>query len=121
MNPSLTLRNRFRQGKEAICNSYNRWMMSIWVTGMVTCMSIDPTLCAPSMSSIFTKMLDIIYEIAFYVGAVVVVMGIFNWVLAMKDENADGQSRAIKFVVIGIALVALKTLLKPIVDSLTYT
>lgn len=109
-----------RNGKEKLSQSINRWYMSIWAAGMVTMMSVEPTLCAPSMKEIFNSMLDIIYEIAFYVGAVICVMGIFNWVLAMKDENADGQSRAIKFVVIGIALVALKTLLRPIVSQLVY-
>ena len=89
---------------------------SVMAAAAVGALNITPTLCAPSMDDIFDKLLDIIFDIAFYVGAVIVVIGIFNFVLAMKDENADGQSRGIKFIVVGIALVALKSLVDPILD-----
>lgn len=103
--------------------SFNRTRRN-WYSAMAAAtagvLNITPTLCAPSMKNVFDNLLKIIYEIAFYVGAVILVIGIFNFVLAMKDENADGQSRGIKFVVVGIALVALKTLVGPIVSSLTF-
>lgn len=88
------------------------------VAGMA---AMTPTLCAQTgvaMDALFDKMVDIVCQIAFYVGAIIIVGGIFNWVLAQKDENADGQSRAIKFIVCGFALVGLKILVQPILAML---
>lgn len=82
---------------------------------------LTPTLCAPknvSMDSVFNKFVDIICTVAFYVGALIIIGGIVNWILANKDENADGQSRAIKFLVCGIVLVSLKTVIQPILGLL---
>ena len=99
----------------------NRLMIAAYaamVTGMT---SVAPAYCAGTnsmMNSLFTKMVDIICTIAFYVGAIIIVGGIFNWVLAQKDENADGQSRAIKFIVCGFALVALKTIVSPLISQM---
>lgn len=102
-----------------MCERFDRvqrnWY-SVMAAAACGILSITPTLCAPSMESIFDKLVSIIFDIAFYVGAIIVVIGIFNFVLAMKDENADGQSRGIKFCVVGIALVALETLVKPILN-----
>lgn len=81
-------------------------------------MMMTPTLCAPSMRTIFNQFMNIIYDIALFVGAVITVMGAFNWIMAQKDENADGQSRAIKFVVVGIALVCFKAFAEPIINSI---
>lgn len=109
------------RNKVCECNDrlHRNWY-SVMAAATVGVLNITPTLCAPTMASIFGKILDILYEIAFYVGAMIIVLGVFNWIMAQKDENADGQSRAIKFVIVGIALVALKTLLNPIVSALKY-
>lgn len=78
--------------------------------------------CAPSlavtikgnldMDTVFGNMADIIIKIAFYVGAMVVIGGIFQMVLAYKDDNADGQTRAIRLIVVGVALIGFESLLK---------
>lgn len=108
-------------GKHLDCARRN-WY-SAGAAATIGLMHMAPTLCSnaqqnQTMEGIMTKLLDIIFTIARYVGIVIVAIGIFNFVLAMKDENADGQSRGIKFVVVGIALVALKALMNPIISSL---
>ena len=82
--------------------------------------SVAPTFCTTNskMNGLFNNMVDIICTIALYVGAIIIVSGIFNWVLAQKDENADGQSRAIKFIVCGFVLVALKAVVNPVLSGL---
>lgn len=77
-----------------------------------------PTFCATDqMVTIFNKMLDIIYKIALYLGGGILAFALVSWILAMKDENAEGQSRAIRYAVVGVALIAFKTLVGPILKS----
>ena len=80
--------------------------------------SAAPTLCAPTMKGIFEEMVDIIKTIAQFTGAGILVFALVSWILAMKDENAEGQSRAIRNAVVGIALVTFGTLADPIIDML---
>lgn len=53
-----------------------------------------------------------IIEVARYMGFVVVAAGIFMFVFAYKDDNAEAQSRAARFAVVGAILLSLKTILK---------
>ena len=96
-------------------NSLRRWKYSLLAALTVSSMTFTPTLCAPTMKGIFTKLMDILYDIFFWMGAVIVAVSIANWVMAMKDENADGQSRAVRFIVVGIVLVCLESVLDPII------
>ena len=79
--------------------------------------STSPTFCATSMKEIFSKMADIIYDIALYLGAAILLYALVSWIMAMKDENAEGQSRAIRYAVVGVALVCFKTFAQPIINS----
>lgn len=76
-----------------------------------------PTFCAPSMKEIFNKMANIIYDIALYLGAAILLYALVSWILAMKDENAEGQSRAIRYAIVGVALVCFKAFAGPIIIS----
>lgn len=71
-----------------------------------------------SINGVFTQIMGILYDIAKFMGVGIVAYAIFSWILAMKDDNADGQSRAIRFLVVGIALTLLGTIAGPIVNSL---
>ncbi len=83
--------------------------------------STAPTFCAnATMATIFDKILNIVYDIALYSGLGIVAFGAVSWIMAMKDENAEGQSRAIRFVIVGIALVAAKSLIDPIFNAIAY-
>lgn len=70
------------------------------------------TFCAPTTDSVLKGVLDIIFEVAKYVGIVLAVSGIFQLILAYKDDNADGQSRAVRLVVVALVLLGLKTLVQ---------
>lgn len=90
-----------------------------FLAGLTTAAAvIAPTFCAPAnMKTIFNKMADIIYDIALYLGAAITLYALVSWILAMKDENAEGQSRAIRYAVVGIALVCFKTFASPIITA----
>lgn len=70
------------------------------------------TFCAPTTDQVMNGVLNIIFEVAKYVGIVLAVSGIFQLILAYKDDNADGQSRAVRLVVVALILLGLKTLVK---------
>ena len=64
------------------------------------------------LNSLFGSVVDIIIQIAMYVGIALAVGGVFSLVLAYKDENAEGQSRAVRIIVVGGALIGLRVLLQ---------
>lgn len=89
-----------------------------FLAGLTTAAAVTaPTFCAPNMKTIFNKMADIIYNIALYLGAAILLYALVSWIMAMKDENAEGQSRAIRYAVVGIALVCFKAFASPIINS----
>lgn len=63
-------------------------------------------------NTVLTGVLDVIFDVARYVGIVLCVSGLFMLILAYKDDNADGQSRAVRLVVVSLVLLGLKTLVK---------
>lgn len=70
------------------------------------------------INATFTSIMDILYDIAKYMGIGIVAYAVFSWILSMKDDNADGQSRAIRFLVVGIVLAGLGTVAEPIINNL---
>ncbi len=64
------------------------------------------------IDNLFGGIVDIINKIAFYVGAILVVGGIFSLILAYKDENADQQARSIRNIVVGVSLMTLPVFLQ---------
>lgn len=64
------------------------------------------------LDTLFGGVVDIIIQIAFYIGGVLTIGGVMSLLLAYKDENADAQSRAVRLIVIGGALLGLRTLLQ---------
>lgn len=56
--------------------------------------------------------IDFICKVAFYMGFVVVATGVFMLVFAYKDDNAEGQSRAVRVAVVGAILIGLTSILK---------
>lgn len=88
------------------------WLLSLATLPMV----MAPTLCVTiqsniNMDTLFGNMADIIIKIAFYVGALIAIGGIFSLIVAYKDDNADGQTRAVRLIVVGVVLIGFKTIL----------
>lgn len=81
-------------------------------------MLIAPTLCGIGtnldMDSLFQSMAGVIIKIAFYVGALITVGGVFSLIVAYKDDNADGQTRAVRLIVVGIVLVGFEQMLQTV-------
>ncbi len=92
-------------------DSYSVQIPAFNAAGQPTVLSshINPDV---DIDSLFGGIIDIINKIAFYVGAILVVGGIFSLILAYKDENADQQARSIRNIVVGVSLMSLPIFLQ---------
>ena len=63
----------------------------------VTFLTMQPTYCAKlntniSMENLFGSMVEIVLQIALYVGALITVSGVFSLIMAYKDDNGATRS-----------------------------
>ena len=88
---------------------------------MLMCSSFVTTFCnngsynvnqGATVEGVLGGVIGIVMKIAFWVGAVLGVSGVFQLILAYKDDNADGQSRAVRLVVVALLLIGLPTFIK---------
>ncbi len=63
--------------------------------------------------NIVTSLVGQVIQMMQYVGVVVVVIGVAKFALALKDENPDGQTRAVYYAIAGAVLIGLQ----PIIDA----
>ena len=68
------------------------------------------TSAAPT--NVVSGIIDFICTVAMYIGFVVTASGIFMFIMAYKDDNAESQSRGARMAVVGALLIGLKPLLK---------
>lgn len=54
--------------------------------------------------------LDVIFDVAMYMGFIIAGAGIFTFIMAFKDDNAESQSRGARLAVVGAILLGLKTI-----------
>ena len=110
------------RAQKAVGSASSRMKLAACYGAATILMTTAPTLCAPNtLDSLVLSLLDFIYTLARIVGIVIAVNGAFNWVLANKDENADGQARGIKLVICGLALCFLEGLVTPIIKAAGFT
>lgn len=58
------------------------------------------------------SIVEFICKIAFYVGIVVLITGVFMLIMAYKDDNSEQQTRGVRIAVVGAALVCFRILLR---------
>lgn len=77
-----------------------------------------PTVSAITAGDAISKVVNIVLDIFRYIGIILTLWGIGSLVMAFKNEDADSKSRAIMSLVVGIALITLKTLFGSLIDDL---
>lgn len=82
-------------------------MMIQFLSGPST--QINPNI---DLNALFGGVMDIIIQIAFYVGVVMVGGGVFNLLVAYKDEDGNAQTKAVRYLVVGGTLIGLPALLQ---------
>ena len=85
--------------------------MNLAYSQLIVAVKINTNMNMEAMVGAFA---DVILEVAKYTGMVILIIGVVNFFLAMKDDNAEAQSRAIRLAVIGACLAGLKALLTTI-------
>jgi len=77
---------------------YRAFLSFMFSLGMLP-MTIVPTLCTSlkinsdtNINTVFGKLVDVIIQIAFYVGAIIIVSGLFSLFMAFKDDNCATRS-----------------------------
>lgn len=65
-----------------------------------------------SVNQLLGKIASIILTIAQGIGVVLLISGIFQLVMAYKDDNADAKTRGIQLAIVGVVLITFKALLQ---------
>lgn len=65
-------------------------------------------------TSAMNNLVGLMITISRYLGVIIIVIGAVQWALALKDENPDGQSRAVKVILAGIVTFSIKFVLQGI-------
>ena len=117
MTTPTTLNRSFRARATEVFNAPMRFFAALMSSLYCSAMLLVPTFCAKfntklNMDNLFGSIAGIIIKIAFYVGALITVGGVFALILAYKDDNADGQTRAVRLIVVGLVLVGFEGMLK---------
>ena len=62
-------------------------------------------------------LLGFITKMARYIGMILLVWGIVQFIMAFRNEDADSKSRSIMVCVMAIVLISVKTIAQAILDS----
>lgn len=117
MNNSIVKGKKFGSRVKEFFDAPMRKFSALWLTAQTTALAIAPVYCAKintniSMENLFGSMADVVILIARYVGLFMAIIGVLSLLMAMHQENPDGQNRAIKVIVIGAALVGFEQVLR---------
>lgn len=70
-----------------------------------------------TLESTLGKVVGVVFDLFRYIGIVLALWGVGSLVMAFKNEDADSKSRAIMSLVVGLVLMFLETVAKPILDA----
>ena len=74
-----------------------------------------------TMNQVMGNVLNVVFTVFKYIGVVLALWGAGALIMAFKNEDADSKSRAIMSLVVGVALVALKSLFSTLLSTLGVT
>lgn len=63
-------------------------------------------------ASVVGGILDVVFKVAMYMGFIIAGAGIFTFIMAFKDDNAESQSRGARLAVVGAILIGLKAVVQ---------
>lgn len=63
-------------------------------------------------ASVVGGILDVVFQVAMYMGFIIAGAGVFTFIMAFKDDNAESQSRSARLAVVGAILIGLKAVVK---------
>lgn len=63
-------------------------------------------------ASVVGGILDVVFKVAMYMGFIIAAAGVFTFIMAFKDDNAESQSRGARLAVVGAILIGLRAIVK---------
>lgn len=63
-------------------------------------------------ASVVGGILDVVFKVAMYMGFIIAGAGVFTFIMAFKDDNAESQSRGARLAVVGAILIGLKAVVQ---------
>lgn len=116
---SLVEKNQEQVTSPSYVSKIKKWTMGLcasictFIATTLPAFAADPVKIKDGVSTttMIGGIIGFIIEVAKYMGFVVVASGIFMFVFAYKDDNAEAQSRAARFAVVGAILLSLKPIL----------
>lgn len=120
----MKLKTFFKTVKKDFENKWNNVMYKnpevakgICLIGM-TPMLFVPNMAMASFKDAVTKMIDIVSSLFMGVGIVYALIAVFNWVSAIKQEDAERQSKAITNIFVAGLLILIKPITSAIIVAL---
>ena len=89
---------------------------SLFTTGMF--LYAVPMTSMAGINDMFSSILGAVFQIFFYVGALLLAWSIGQLILAFKNEDADSKSRAVLVIVVSCLLLSSKQIYNSIVTNL---
>lgn len=84
--------------------------------GLMPTVYAAPSTTTNNLDKIMGEIVKIVLTIFAYIGVILALWGAGSLVMAFKNEDADSKSRAIMSLVVGVCLICLRFLIKPILD-----
>lgn len=78
-------------------------------TASAATVTINPN---TNTNALIGSIVEFICQIAFYIGIVVLITGVFMLVMAYREDNSEQQTRGVRVAVVGAALVGFRVLLQ---------
>lgn len=103
-----TLKNCYGKAKKLFAVTY--------ATLVVGCLTALPVSAATSINTgantatVVGGILDVVFQVAMYMGFIIAGTGVFTFIMAFKDDNAESQSRGARLAVVGAILIGLKAI-----------
>ena len=89
---------------------------SLFTTGMF--LYAVPMTSMAGINDMFSSILGAVFQIFFYVGALLLAWSIGQLILAFKNEDADSKSRAVLVIVVSCLLLSSKQIYNSIIKNL---
>ena len=72
----------------------------------------------PTPEGIIKELLKVIFDIAKWIGILLLAWGAITLVLAIRNEDADSKSRAVLFLVVAIVLICLGSVFSDVLTAI---
>jgi len=104
---------KFNKGYSAV----SKFMAAIMVSLMMPCVAFAEEGGGGTLGTVATNMQNAIYSICQYAGGLMALCGAVMTIIAYKQDDSNGQTNGIRFLLVGAALFSLQALFSSILPA----